>query len=587
MCVTNNALYSAILQDTEGYLEVNQALAAYLGGTVPVYPDSEPEQFAVAALLNNILKKDVSEVAKDADAKALSLFKRFNYRCKKYSLDIPTTLDSLLIGEFKKAVFDFFESVCHLPDDLVSYMPKGECGPGVSAGSSSTDIYRKLYMQELEASSQGLAEAYFVWAASEPRWKKAEFVRQLHYGPAVRVVPSKLAFVPKSNSISRTICAEPTLNMWVQQAIGDRLEKAINTKWGISLSDQQDVNRHLCYVGSRFGGLATIDLKSASDSISLNLLEAILPRNVLGILRATRSKETMLPNGDVIELHMVSSMGNAYTFPLQTALFLCAVSSVYRSLGIPMLRSDYRPTRNVNTFGNFGVFGDDIIVVVEAVPRLKRLLQLLGFVVNQTKSFSEGWFRESCGSDYFRGLWVRPVFSKDLRSIQSRFALFNGLAWWSAVTQIDLTHTLNLLKNSIPRRSRYVVPRAEDPSSGIQVPFALLKALGYIEQDVETRAFVYSCYEAKPSLARPIADGTAVMYPGKKFYGINPDGLVLSFLQGGIKNGVFSLRSLKVDYRLSRRLTPNWDFRLVGPAALPRSVHARWESEMLRLFMTE
>lgn len=157
---------------------------------------------------------------------------------------------------------------------------------------------------------------------------------------------------------------------------------------------------------------------------------------------------------------MVSTMGNGFTFPLMTLLFCCAVRATYDVMGYPCdARRD-----------DFAVFGDDIIVRKDCYAFITRMLNKLGFVVNDAKSFSEGPFRESCGHDYFRGVFCRGVYVKSLETVSRVYSLVNRLARWSAYTNIPLVATLTFLIKSVPKDVLFV-PRSEDDEAGVHVPF--------------------------------------------------------------------------------------------------------------------
>jgi hypothetical protein len=94
------------------------------------------------------------------------------------------------------------------------------------------------------------------------------------------------------------------------------------------------------------------------------------------------------------------------------------------------------------------VFGDDIIMPKTGYADLKLLLQYLGLKVNTEKSFSNGFFRESCGADCYKGYDVTPVKPKSFSSDgpASRAALLdfsNNLfvkGYWNASRAAESTH---------------------------------------------------------------------------------------------------------------------------------------------------
>jgi hypothetical protein len=116
-------------------------------------------------------------------------------------------------------------------------------------------------------------------------------------------------------------------------------------------------------------------------------------------------------DGDSIQYEKISSMGNGYTFAVESALFTSIVYGVTRAIQGSFDRND------------FAVYGDDIVVRKSLQPLMIRMLNLAGFTINHDKSFDNGPFRESCGADYFNGEPVRPVFLTEKPS--TVFGLWN------------------------------------------------------------------------------------------------------------------------------------------------------------------
>jgi hypothetical protein len=221
----------------------------------------------------------------------------------------------------------------------------------------------------------------------------------------VEYTPAKLSFVPKNAKTYRSVCTEPGLNVLIQLGIGDFMTRRL-ARFGIDISDQT-LNQRRALEGSLTGALATLDLSSASDTISRELVYDLLPLDWAVLLDRTRSRKVLLPDGSCLSQEKLSSMGNGYTFPLETLIFW--------SLAASCCHSDSEAT----------VYGDDIIVPVEAYDLLTEVLQAVGFLVNRAKSYHTGLFRESCGKDYYSGIDVRPIYAKDWVSAQSLFVLRN------------------------------------------------------------------------------------------------------------------------------------------------------------------
>lgn len=209
---------------------------------------------------------------------------------------------------------------------------------------------------------------------------------------------NKITFVPKDAFTERTIAIEPSLNLYLQLGVDGFIRKRLK-RFFVNL-DSQEKNQHLARLGSIHGTFATIDLKSASDTVSTKLCELLLPEEWFRYLMDLRS-----PYGDMegerISYEKISSMGNGYTFVLESAIFAAAIYAVKRMVGSDL------------TNDNFAVFGDDLIVPTSEYYRVVEALRLFGFRTNLEKTFSYGPFRESCGTDWFEGLPLRAVYLRE------------------------------------------------------------------------------------------------------------------------------------------------------------------------------
>jgi len=201
---------------------------------------------------------------------------------------------------------------------------------------------------------------------------------------------SKFTTVPKNAKTDRGICIEPTLNMFFQLGVGTIL-KDLLMRSGINLRSQKR-NQYLAKM-AYVKKLATIDLSAASDTVSWECVAALLPPRWLHLLCLSRSKSTLV-NGEKVILEKFSSMGNGYTFELETLIFVSVIKSV-----VP-----------ASEHHNCNAYGDDLIVPQEYASDVIDALNLLGFKVNDKKSFLAGSFFESCGSDWFLGTNVRPFY---------------------------------------------------------------------------------------------------------------------------------------------------------------------------------
>lgn len=223
----------------------------------------------------------------------------------------------------------------------------------------------------------------------------------------VEIHCGKLVTVPKNAKTDRTVMIEPWLNSFFQLGVGQDITSKLR-RVGVDLMDQSR-NKGLARLGSLTGELATLDLSSASDTISVGLVEHLLPWDWYLLLSQLRTSIVEV-NGTRITLQKFSSMGNGFTFPLESLIFWALASSAVGS------------ERSVS------VYGDDIIVPTHKVDAVIEALTACGFSLNREKSFWSGPFRESCGGDYLNGIDVRPCFIKDRMSGHDAFRLHNFYA---------------------------------------------------------------------------------------------------------------------------------------------------------------
>lgn len=209
--------------------------------------------------------------------------------------------------------------------------------------------------------------------------------------------------VPKSAKTDRVICYEPHGNIWLQLGVGAFMKHRL-LKFGVDLKDQS-INRRRALSASRDGRLSTIDLSMASDTLALELVYELLPIDWAMYLDDLRSKKTLWPDGTWRENQKFSSMGNGFTFELESLIFFALASAV---------------TNDVS------VFGDDIIVPTTAYQHVLDVLGSAGFVPNGTKSFSRGFFRESCGMDAFCGVDCTPVYVREVPRFLSQWIILHN-----------------------------------------------------------------------------------------------------------------------------------------------------------------
>jgi len=224
---------------------------------------------------------------------------------------------------------------------------------------------------------------------------------------------AKLISVLKNTTSRRTITIEPLLRQYLQQGLNSMLRESI-TECGVlrnclALTDQRK-NQDLALEGSSNGKWATIDLKSASDLLSIPLVRSVFRHHpsFLEMMMDARSPfvYTSGTKEPAFSLGKFAGMGNATTFPVQSICF--AVISIAAILDTWGLKPTYR--RVVRASRLVRVYGDDIIVHTDYAHQVVGWLHEVGLKVNDKKSFLKGNFRESCGVDAYNGVVITPIY---------------------------------------------------------------------------------------------------------------------------------------------------------------------------------
>lgn len=333
--------------------------------------------------------------------------RRYLLGCKKHTPDesilnrMIRKIDSIL-GEF----------------DIDQVLDLCGWGPGSTlsvkgsdtSGAQKFDVDRDITADAYDLFSEVLPRAY-------PNWDG------LCAAPSLRV-GNKIITVPKNAKTDRTIAIEPGINSWLQSGIGKSIRKRLRAA-GYNLNSDLK-NQRGAYSGSLDGFLATIDFKAASDTLSVGMMELILPPRWFQIMNAVRSQYYTLGDSEPKRSEKFSTMGNGFTFELESLVFLALALSI-------------TDEQEIDDTG-VTIFGDDLVLPSQCVPKLTELCAFLGYTINTSKSFSTGVFRESCGTYYFNGCDVKPlyfktdlVYVKDLyrmanatRDLSNRFALRSG-----------------------------------------------------------------------------------------------------------------------------------------------------------------
>lgn len=249
----------------------------------------------------------------------------------------------------------------------------------------------------------------------------AEEVSRLESLETLKTGTAKVVLVPKDSRGPRLISCEPLEYQWIQQGLGtkiqEHLERCSYTSGHVNFTSQE-VNRSLALSASIDQQWVTLDMKEASDRVSLALVELLFEKvpDLLEALRATRSTHTRLPNGNVVRLNKFAPMGSNLCFPIESVVFFV--------LAVSVIVQKYARNRPLGSISNqtrvwrrwireaterVFVYGDDIILHHEDYVDVMQFFPKVGLMFNQSKCCTKGFFRESCGMDAYKGVSVTPL----------------------------------------------------------------------------------------------------------------------------------------------------------------------------------
>lgn len=310
-----------------------------------------------------------------------------------------------IISSMKKLVLDW---IGPSPDALAH----GRFGPGATFVDKGGRTTVPDKMSSDPAMTRGA-----LWFL--PQWLGTQWgaFHARHRGKVDYVPGNRFATAPKNAKTDRSIAIEPSINVFYQLALGRMLRSRLKRRAHWDITRAQELHRQVAESSSVTQEFATLDLSNASDTVCRNLVRLLVPLNWHDQLDGLRSPKTLI-DGKWVVLEKFSSMGNGFTFELETLIFASIAVVVTRKCG-------HKGWLGRDVF----VFGDDIIVKNDVARPLKLVLEFFGFNLNLEKSFfGDELFRESCGGDYMAGKAVRPYFLKEqLNEPQDHIRTANGI----------------------------------------------------------------------------------------------------------------------------------------------------------------
>ena len=405
---------------------------------------SDPNLFGDDYLVTKVLSKHVDlPTTFDRKETALASFRAAEERCKETNERLSAIKEGTMPPDVARVVHHAREYIRSIlgrltKRKLTEVYDACRFGPGATTSLSGVvTLGKKFSKRTYNCTSRLLDFAVF---CRPPGWRTLSSL-ELRESSKVRVVP-------KNAKTDRTICVEPDLNIYVQLGIGTAIRERLRD-FGLDLNTQEK-NQRMARLGSLNDSLCTMDLSSASDLISREVVWLLLPHDWCDLLHFARTDSYEL-DGKVAPFHKWSSMGNGYTFELESLIFYGILLGASEVMGWE---------------GDVTAYGDDLIFPSSYYSLVSRALEFLGFRVNAEKTFGKGLFRESCGTDWFLGRNVRPFFWKGHQNDQvaRSYSCANALRRWAHRRNNGGSCDSRLLPawlrlfTSVPHRDRHKIP---------------------------------------------------------------------------------------------------------------------------------
>lgn len=369
------------------------ALPRLLGGLLRFVFDEEgvlvdPDSLVIAELLQvtELGKKLSLPYSKEAEDKVINQF--LDTETDLAALDIK---DDMVIDRARATITRLFADF-----DPYDIIPRH--GPGSTATGERFE--RKWHFSRHYAQIHSAYPYYTYFVASRGSFLQVRQVKDYRVRDRMLSGEARVCLVDKDSRGPRLISLEPLEYQYIQQGLGRaimaRLETHPLSSGRVNFTDQS-INRNAALQGSLTGTLATLDMKEASDRVSLQLVEKLF-RDVPDLLKcllATRTPRTVLPDGRTVCMKKFAPMGSALCFPIESVVFFALCKAIIETNGC--------------SADQLRVYGDDLIVPNDVALSVMDRLPKYGLKVNTAKSFTNGPFRESCGMDAVKGVQVTPA----------------------------------------------------------------------------------------------------------------------------------------------------------------------------------
>lgn len=203
--------------------------------------------------------------------------------------------------------------------------------------------------------------------------------------------------VPKGVNKKRGVSLEDTVNQFYQKIMFDRFDLHFkrHPEIGVHLHNQS-FSRLLALIGSKTKEFGTLDLSSASDTVTWTLIRSIFPAHIVDVIDRVRTRWCLVEKADrFVRMEKAFPMGSALCFPLESLTFAAICELANRRAGIHRKKL---------------VYGDDMVVHKDVAEDIASLLEELHFDLNREKSYFPGSsFTEACGIECYEGFDISPL----------------------------------------------------------------------------------------------------------------------------------------------------------------------------------
>lgn len=374
---------------------------------------SAQEYFLDASAASLLRKNKDLPCSHDRTANAIKKWKQGEADCYRTNERLAPYLEGKTHPLYDEAVALEIQAIRERIQSVLGRAPAiDRLRPGFGPGATFSDPARLSTMVDKITSRSSITHgAYWFlldWVGTA--WGTSAIGRDMNPFP---VRGNRFSTAPKDATTHRATAAEPSINVFYQKPVGQGIRSRIKSV-GIDLINGKRIHAQAACEASLNGRRATLDLVNASDTEAYNLVRLLLPPDWFSLVDELRSpfsrmgdedsslvlgRSPRIPGEHWVRLEKFSSMGNGFTFELETLIFWAITEHSVQRCNL----EDPEPTL---------AFGDDIVCDTRAVRAVTAALRFFGFALNSEKSFSEGRFRESFGGDFWAGRPVRPYFLK-------------------------------------------------------------------------------------------------------------------------------------------------------------------------------